>query len=882
MLILFIILCKIFILINISYIKCQSVKNVINGFPERWDGDKFNKLYCPSKNIPKFIDGYFLCQLSASYGNPKSPPGQKLTHMIDAIGAVGSFQIKNGQVEFLARYYPSKPYKIWEYYDRNMTKSSVPWAGWSDYNVTAMTKWDQIPNNIDSTKFHPNLDFWKIGNKIIAGTEAPYWVGYEFDVSKLTDFKQHPFIEDNDIFNNINSKMISISMSIHERVDENGILWGTLIAMDFYKQIFYQVIFTIDSEKKRKVISMYNFGEWDINGCGNNDEYIGDKGNLPGYIHSITSTKNYIILPITSLLINPCKFKEPLNEINSDGIRRGGLWGMDFYNMAPVRFLVFNKKTSEWITKKALEVFPSMFISHQLNAYENKDGQIVCDMIVYDNHDPYVKYFYSTFLTKHLYPSTARLLRFILDINKFKVMYNYLLPQETISADFPQINHDYETKIYEWTYLVEYPFASDNSILKINVQDPTGSQNTRYRADHSMSLHEPYFISSPGAVKEDDGVLLVRALDLLKNKASLIFINATTMNEIGRSYVSINIPFGFHNRFFSRESLGMKSTSPMSEQTSKSYNKSIQTTIINNILENEKKIKNDINMTSKLENIIKNTTTSTISTIINVDEQNTSTNSTIKVSNNEKDKLNHNNNITIFDKNTTNIGNTKLNYNKTSGESNSIQLLRERLLKFHKQAGHIRYTGRRFTRTTQLPPTTSHDDGNNEFKLETPITKAYLFTPKISTTTLSTKSSKITTVSDGIKNKFLTTEKIKEERIIDEEFNLETTTKDTNLLIADKDKVTKQFYDETLKAICSWIPKVFKTITMERCLESGKNAIKWMTPPTKDDKYSNQFINLNNNKTFDNNPLVAEIVKRIRAAHITKLLKESHIKKLNE
>lgn len=91
--------------------------------------------------------------------------------------------------------------------------------------------------------------------------------------------------------------------------------------------------------------------------------------------------------------------------------------------------------------------------------------------------------------------------------------------------------------------------------------------------------------------------------------------------------------------------------------------------------------------------------------------------------------------------------------------------------------------------------------------------------------------------------------------------------------------MTKQVYEETLKAICSWIPKVFKTITMERCLELGKNTMKWMTPPYTNNKYSNQLITLNNNKTLDNNPLVAEIVKRIRAAHMTKLKKESYNKK---
>uniref|UniRef100_A0AC34GQ50 Uncharacterized protein n=1 Tax=Panagrolaimus sp. ES5 TaxID=591445 RepID=A0AC34GQ50_9BILA len=476
----------------------QSVNKVHLGFPEAWDGDKYRELYCPSKNIPKFLDGYFLCQLSAAYGDLKGKPGTRLNHMIDAIGAIGAFHISNGQVVFSAQYYPSRPYKIWEFYDRNMTKASVPWAGWSDYNLTAMARWEQVPSNPDSARFHPNLDFWRVGNKVVAGTEAPYWVGYEFDG-----------------------------------------------------------IFTVSPEGVRKVVGLYDYGVWDANACGKDDEYIGDKTLLPGYIHSITSTENYIILPITSLLINPCKFKEPPMTNPKSPIQNGGLWGMDFYDMVPMRFLVFNKKTGEFTTQKPLEVFPSMFVTHQLNAFENPDGTLVADMVVYDSHDPYVKYFYTDFLTTQLYPSTARILRFTLDTKGSRVMYSYLVPQETIAADFPQINHGYEGRAYQWAYLVEHPFASDNTILKINVDDPAGSRNLKFKSDPSLVLHEPYFVARPDARREDDGVLVIRALDLSENKGVLLIVDAVTMTEIGRAYVPISIPFGFHNRFFSKKDLGL-------------------------------------------------------------------------------------------------------------------------------------------------------------------------------------------------------------------------------------------------------------------------------------------------------------------------------------
>ncbi|KAI6235749.1 hypothetical protein M3Y95_00084400 [Aphelenchoides besseyi] len=535
----------------------QSVRKVHLGFPEAWDGDKYQELYCPSKNIPKFIDGYFLCQLSAAYGSQNAPPGHKLSHMIDAIGAVGSFHISNGQVVFSAQYYPARPYKIWEFYDRNMSKASVPWAGWSDYNLTAMNRWEQVPANADSARFHPNLDFWRVGTKIIAGTEAPYWVGYEFDVQTLSNFKLFSFTEENDVFGNPRPNMIPISMAIHERRDADGTIWGSFSAMNFNEQRFYQGIFTVDPNGVRRVLGMYDYGIWDSNACGKNDEYIGDKTLLPGYVHSITSTQNYVILPVTSLLINPCKFKEPPISHGRASLQRGGLWGMDFYDMVPMRFLIFEKKTKTWITQKPFEVFPSMFVTHQLNAYEDSDGSVIADMVVYDSHDPYVKYFYTDFLTSQVYPNTARILRFTMDLNDNRVMYSYLIPQETISADFPQINHAFDGRHYKWSYMVEHPFAADNTILKINVEDPSGVHNKRFKSDPTLVLHEPWFVSRPDAHREDDGVLIVRALDIAENKGVLLIVDATTMSEIGRAYVPISIPFGFHNRFFSKRELGM-------------------------------------------------------------------------------------------------------------------------------------------------------------------------------------------------------------------------------------------------------------------------------------------------------------------------------------
>jgi len=69
---------------------------------------------------------------------------------------------------------------------------------------------------------------------------------------------------------------------------------------------------------------------------------------------------------------------------------------------------------------------------------------------------------------------------------------------------------------------VEHPFAAENKIIKINVDDPAGTRNKEFQSDPQLVLHEPWFVPKPDASKEDDGVLLIRSLDTQENKGMLL------------------------------------------------------------------------------------------------------------------------------------------------------------------------------------------------------------------------------------------------------------------------------------------------------------------------------------------------------------------------
>uniref|UniRef100_A0A914CX00 Uncharacterized protein n=1 Tax=Acrobeloides nanus TaxID=290746 RepID=A0A914CX00_9BILA len=234
-------------------------------------------------------------------------------------------------------------------------------------------------------------------------------------------------------------------------------------------------------------------------------------------MHSITATQNYIILPVTSILFNPCD--SPANP--NATIQAPDLNGMVFFENVGIRFLIFDKRNKSFITQTPLETKSAMYVTHQLNAYEINDDLLVADMIPYPNDGPYSEYMYRDFLLANGWLAGVGATRFSLDLSQKQINVKSLIPQPNISIEFPQINHTYQTKNYSWGYIVQNPYTAGNSILKINVNDPSGKQNLVYKAKNTMVVHEPQFLARPDAVDEDDGVLIIRGQDVESEKGKI-------------------------------------------------------------------------------------------------------------------------------------------------------------------------------------------------------------------------------------------------------------------------------------------------------------------------------------------------------------------------
>lgn len=195
-----------------------------------------------------------------------------------------------------------------------MSKSTVAWKTYkTPYNLTSFEKWNHIKSD-NSFPISPNVDFWKIGNTVVGATEYP-GVGMQFNVPSLTNFAGFSFKETDDIFKYI-GPIYPLVMPVHERVETDGSIYAAAAAFDPIKYKMFQIVFRVATDGTRTVEGIFDHGTYDPSKCAKDGSYTGDKKVLTSYMHSVTSTEHYVVLPLTSIILNPCKLPPISNKLN--------------------------------------------------------------------------------------------------------------------------------------------------------------------------------------------------------------------------------------------------------------------------------------------------------------------------------------------------------------------------------------------------------------------------------------------------------------------------------------------------------------------------------------------------------------------------------------
>lgn len=126
-----------------------------------------------------------------------------------------------------------------------------------------------------------------------------------------------------------------------------------------------------------------------------------------------------------------------------------------------------------------------------------------------------------------------------------KAELEFTLPADRAGIELPRINSVYQGKPYRYAYGIHLEtkgwFA--DSIIKVD----TEQEDWKIWTPETRHLpSEPVFVRRPGATREDDGVLLLVAMDSEEKKSSLVVLDAETMTEVARAKMPIVMGYGFH------------------------------------------------------------------------------------------------------------------------------------------------------------------------------------------------------------------------------------------------------------------------------------------------------------------------------------------------
>ncbi|XP_028255559.1 beta,beta-carotene 15,15'-dioxygenase [Parambassis ranga] len=289
---------------------------------------------------------------------------------------------------------------------------------------------------------------------------------------------------------------------------------------------------------------------------------------FPSYFHSFGMTENFIVFVEQPLKLDMVKL--------ATAYFRGVTWGscLKFDKDDITLFHVINR-----VTGKATSIRfygDALVVFHHINAYE-EDGHVVFDLISYKDSNLYDMFFIQnmkqetgSFIKSNKTFSPPVCQRFVLPINVHKesprgsnlvtltdtaaraVMQEdgsvHCQPETLFEGlELPGINYNFNTKKYRYFYGSRVEWSPHpNKLAKIDIVTRT------HMVWHQENCYpsEPVFVASPGAVEEDDGVILSSVISPDPSISPfLLILNAKTFEEIARASIPAPVHMDLHGLF---------------------------------------------------------------------------------------------------------------------------------------------------------------------------------------------------------------------------------------------------------------------------------------------------------------------------------------------
>jgi len=142
--------------------------------------------------------------------------------------------------------------------------------------------------------------------------------------------------------------------------------------------------------------------------------------------------------------------------------------------------------------------------------------------------------------------------RFDVDIVSRTVSRRRLRSSED-GCEFCNVNPQFLKREHRFVYGVSKSFQEGSYLVKIDaaeVMETASPEDRIWGPFEGLIASEPVMVPRPGAVEEDDGVVLSVVLDKLNEASFLLVLDAQTMEEVARVAAPHVVNLGLHSHWF--------------------------------------------------------------------------------------------------------------------------------------------------------------------------------------------------------------------------------------------------------------------------------------------------------------------------------------------
>ncbi|XP_045495343.1 carotenoid isomerooxygenase-like [Colias croceus] len=424
-------------------------------------------------------------------------------HIFDGSALLHRFAIYDGQVTYQCRFLSSNTYKKNQIANRIVVQEFATKAV-PDPCRTIFDKFSSVFNPADHLTDNAVISVYPFGDEMYALTEVP--LIYRIDPVTLETMERKNLIHS-----------VVVSHTAHPHVDSNGDVYnvGMHVVKGRLKLLVVKFPFTEkgDMFESAQIVATVN-PRWYIHPC---------------YMHSFGISENYFILIEQPLTLSLSSFVKC--QLNGDAYASALQW----YPEHETHILLISRtdgSVKRYRTK-------TIFFLHVINCFE-RNGKLFVDMCTYQDAKIIDAMYVDAIKSNHNNLDYAkwcdtrpRRYEVPLDAPEMSMVESRLIVD--IGCEMPRINYElHNGRPYKFFYgnIADITIPQVGALVKVNTD--TGDVITWKETNSYPS--EPVFIPRPGAVDEDDGVLVSAVLwSDDENAIDLIVLDARTMQELGRA-----------------------------------------------------------------------------------------------------------------------------------------------------------------------------------------------------------------------------------------------------------------------------------------------------------------------------------------------------------